>query len=308
MSSPDGLPASPLLRLPLEIRLIIYEYLLLPSITPSSSYSTSVNNVSSSSHHLYLSPDTNATPTTLSVRTIDPYMGAHTRTWRRRTTYHTRSGPFLTSTTPTTYRVLLSPYTAHLRHTVPSLLPLNRQIHAEAARVLYGAYTFAFDAHVEAVVPFLADRTPVARACVRALHVVRKALPYTKEFDRAEWAHFCEYVAGEVCLRRLGVGVVVGREEDESLEGEGEGQAREISAEEFRLMARMRREWGGGVAGVDLEWAEQLMQIKGLREMDVRAVREYCPVPRGEGMEFWKAFGRSVEGGFAEWVMGAMVG
>lgn len=83
---------SPLLRLPLEIRLIIYEYLLFPSALPSTSYSTSVANLLSD-YHTYHSGDTNDSPFTLSVRTIDPYLGAHSsRTWRRRSTYHVRTG------------------------------------------------------------------------------------------------------------------------------------------------------------------------------------------------------------------------
>ncbi|KAE8827067.1 hypothetical protein HRS9139_08239 [Pyrenophora teres f. teres] len=158
----DGLPASPLLRLPFEVRLIIYEYLLFPSTTPSTGNGTSVANLLPD-YHTYYSQDTNSDAFTLSVRTIDPWFGAQgPKTWRRRSTYHIRTGPFLTTTTPTTYRILLSPYTAHLRQTIPSLLILNRQIHAEASKVLYSTYTFSFHMSIEAIVPFLSDLTPTA--------------------------------------------------------------------------------------------------------------------------------------------------
>lgn len=83
---------SPLLRLPLEIRLIIYEHLLFPSTLPSSSHTTSVSNLLPD-FHTYHSDDTNDTPFTLAVRTIDPYAGAHnSRSWKRRSTYHVRTG------------------------------------------------------------------------------------------------------------------------------------------------------------------------------------------------------------------------
>jgi hypothetical protein len=84
---------SPLLRLPLEIRLMVYEYLLFPSVLASSSHSTSVANLMPD-YHTYQSEDPEKdSPFTLAVRTINPYLGAQTsRTWRRRSTYHVRTG------------------------------------------------------------------------------------------------------------------------------------------------------------------------------------------------------------------------
>ena len=90
----DGLPASPLLRLPYEIRLMIYEHLLLPSTSPSTGNGTSIANLLPD-FHTYLSEDTNSSASTLSVRTIDPWFGAQgPKTWRRRSTYHIRTGEF----------------------------------------------------------------------------------------------------------------------------------------------------------------------------------------------------------------------
>ena len=83
---------SSLLRLPFEIRLMIYEYLLLPSKTPCSGRATSVANLIPD-FHTYYSKDTNDDPFTLSVRTIDPWLGGQSlKTWRKRSTYHVRTG------------------------------------------------------------------------------------------------------------------------------------------------------------------------------------------------------------------------
>ncbi|KAF2828615.1 hypothetical protein CC86DRAFT_319570 [Ophiobolus disseminans] len=317
----DRLQASPLLRLPLEIRLIIYEYLLHPSAHPSTGTSTSVANLLPD-FHTYYSEDTNNDPSTLSVRTIDPWLGSQgSRTWRRRSTYHIRTGPFLTTTTPTTYRILLSPYTAHLRHTVPSLLSLNRQIHAEASKVLYSTYCFSFHTSIEAAVPFLGDLTPAARNHIRHLSFTKKALPYTKEFDRAEWSALCEYIASHheiaralnpgspdalgFSLRTLHLNVVAGKPDI------GWDAITPITAADYTTMTRLSSEWGGGSAlgGVDLEWAEQLMEIKGLRKLSVKALVEHCARPVSEKLAFWVAFSKSVEeGGFGEWIRGCMVG
>lgn len=91
----DGRPTSLLLRLPFEVRLMIYEYLLFPSTDPGTGSGTSVANLMTD-FHTYYSEDTNDDPLTLSVRTIDPWLGARTsRTWRRRSTYHVRTGKFV---------------------------------------------------------------------------------------------------------------------------------------------------------------------------------------------------------------------
>lgn len=239
----------------------------------------------------------------------------------------TFSGPFLTTTTPTTYRVLLSPYTAHLRVTVPSLLALNQQIHAEASKVLYSTYMFSFHTSIEAAVPFLSDLTPLARSHIRQLSLTKKALPYTKEFDRAEWASLCEFLVDHQppCpsqntatlyseqpntaiipfrLRTLHLNVIAGKPDL------GWSSISPITSSDFATMMRMRNEWGGhSLGGVDLEWAEQLMQVKGLKELKVKPLVEHCARPVSEKQAFWVAFSKSVEeGGFGEWVRGAMVG
>lgn len=355
-----------LLRLPFEIRLMIYEYLLCPSTQPSTGSGMSVANLIPD-FHTYYSEDTNNDPFTLSVRTIDPWLGVQgSRTWRRRSTYYVRTGkfflvcfnrrrivsdlfiskridetrfisrrrmlgslltcmqgPFLTTTTPTTYRVLLSPYTAHLRHAIPSLLTLNKQIHAEASKILYSTYIFSFHTSIEAAVPFLSDLTPLARSHIRHLSLTKKALPYTKEFDRAEWDSLCEYIAahqtasqtpaspnsdpdvGEMlgfCLRSLHLNIIAGKPDM------GWDDITPITSNDFATMLRMRNEWGGGsLGGVDLEWAEQLMQVKGLSSLKVRALVEHCARPVSEKQAFWVAFSKSVEKGFGEWMKEVMV-
>ncbi|KAJ4363244.1 hypothetical protein N0V95_001147 [Ascochyta clinopodiicola] len=328
----------------MEVRLMIYEYMLFPSSQPTTTSSTSVANLLPD-FHTYFSDDTNNDPFTLSVRTIDPWLGAQaSRTWRRRSTYHVRTGtfphyqaqftnvyssnikgPFLTTTTPTTYRVLLSPYTAHLRHTVPSLLSINRQIHAEASKILYSTYTFAFHTSIEAALPFLCDLTPFARSHVKRISITKKALPYTKEFDRAEWESLCAYLAGAsrvpatptpttagaptpaspaMFLQSLHLNIIAGRPDN------GWAHITAPTAQDYATMMRMKQQWGGGsVGGMDLEWAEQLMRIRGLRDVSVKALVEHCARPVSEKLAFWVAFSKSVEaGGFGEWIRGEMVG
>jgi hypothetical protein len=152
---------------------------------------------------------------------------------------------------------------------------------------------------------------------VRHLSFTKKALPYTKEFDRAEWATLCEYIALHheaarnpdpnvpdalgFCLRTLMLNVIAGKPDN------GWDDIAPIAAVDFSSMTRMRRDWGM-FGGVDLEWAEQLMEIKGVKNMVVKALVEHCARPVSEKQAFWVAFSKSVEhGGFGEWIKSVMV-
>jgi hypothetical protein len=156
----DGVPASPLLRLPMEIRLMIYEYMLLPSTQPTTTQGTSVANLLPD-FHTYFSEDTNNDPFTLSVRTIDPWLGAGavgqrttsgpvrflTTHSHSRTCTHPRSkGPSLqprpqqltVSSCPHTQRIYAPPYPASSLSTVRSTLRQRRSyirhIHSHSTR------------------------------------------------------------------------------------------------------------------------------------------------------------------------------
>jgi hypothetical protein len=197
---------------------------------------------------------------------------------------------------------------------------LNQQIHAEASKILYSTYCFSFHTSIEAAVPFLDDLTPVARSHVRHLSFTKKALPYTKEFDRAEWSALCTYIAQHheaarspnpdlpdalgFTLQSLHLNIISGKPDI------GWDAVAPITAADYNTMTRMRQEWGGGGAlgGVDLEWAEQLMEIRGLTKLNVKALVEHCPRPVSEKLAFWVAFSKSVEeGGFGEWMESVMV-
>ncbi|KAK8172203.1 hypothetical protein BKA80DRAFT_287958 [Phyllosticta citrichinensis] len=210
---------SPFLRLPTEIRLMIYELLLLPG-TADVPLPRNKNTVTAQdSQDNADDPNPLVPRRTLQIRTIDPqHVHKHLSTNKSRSTrptYHTRStaigaSRFSTSgTQPTTYTLRTNPGLQG----ATGLLGTCRLVHEEAAAVLYSSYAFDFDTHIEAVEPFLSALTPVARRSVTRLALVKGALPGEKEWDRAEWKSACEYMARE--LRReelvLELGVVAGK-------------------------------------------------------------------------------------------------
>lgn len=279
---------------------MIYEHLLLP--TSTSSPALDAHRTTSIDYHDYEASSTTSPTTTpskpthpiLSIRTLDPTKPFHNPApTSLRTTYTIRCDRFRARTMRTTYTLLSNPG-LH-----PSILLANRQTHAEAAPLLYAAHTFDFATHVEAIAAFLGDLTPASRERVRSLALVKRGLPYDREFDRLEWAAACRYIQANLRIVRLDLGVVAGKPGQDGWEG-----IVELRKEAFQGMAE-GREMGWG--GEGMEWVGQLAGIRGLRELRVRAIVEHCPPPMSERMAFWVAFSKSVEGGFGEFVRGIMV-
>jgi len=111
---------------------------------------------------------------------------------------------------------------------------------------------------------------------------------------------------GTIHLHTLGLQIIAGKPDI------GWDAITPMQPLDFDTMLRMKNEWLGGVpeagGGVDLEWVEQFMQVKAMRDVSVKALVERCARPVSERQAFWVAFSKSVvEGGFGEWVRGRMV-
>jgi len=312
LSPPSASPArrtstqqSPFLKLPTEIRLHIYSLLVLPR--RASDLLPSYEKVNASTHDSFdydkkvpgtdQSGITDLARPTLLIRTIDPERHRKQypsdRPQPLRSTYSVRCDRFRSACRPTTYHCVNNP---RLEDQL-ALLRTNQQIHAEAAELLYSTYTFDFDTHVEAIVPFLSDLTQFARSCLKSLRLVKRALAYEKDFDRAEWSTALRYLtsaSASISLNRLELGIVAGRPG-----GNGWDRIAAYTAQDFRLLRQLE----------GMEWMQYLLEIEGLRELVVRAVVEHCPpATTSMAMAGYIRFSASVETGFAEFLVGELVG
>lgn len=163
------------MRMPIEIRLIIYELLL-----------------DDRGH------------TTLEFVTEAPE-SYKTRPAHKRTKYLVLGPGIQRRACETTYRVL----TDCELHT--NILAVSRQINDEASYLLYGRHSFDFGLHTEAIVPFLSDLTPHSRALVQCIHITKQARVYSRDFDRCEWSNVCQYLAQRMMLRKLSLRIRGGR-------------------------------------------------------------------------------------------------
>lgn len=204
---------------------------------------------------------------------------------RRRSSYRIMADRFRARSVETTY---------HLRDNLviySSILGVNRQVHTEAAHILYSEHVFDFGKDVEAVIPFLEDLTTEARSSIIRINIVKRALPYLKDFDHCEWRNLCGYLSNNMDLVELGLVVRGGTPATQ-------WQVKEIyNKTDFSLISRFE----------GMEWMNQLVAIKGLRHLDVKADLQHCPPPISNAMAFFITFSASIECGFTEYLRSEMI-
>ncbi|KAF2500367.1 hypothetical protein BU16DRAFT_614131 [Lophium mytilinum] len=299
---------SPFLRLPAEIRLMIYELLILPHSTKA------------------LEDDD---PYTLPITTINPSNTAAPIA-PRRTIYHThppRRGFLPIRSLPTTWTIKPHPSAAHLRETLPSLLPLNRQIYTEAATVLHTAYTLSFGASIDAIGPFFHDLSPFGKRAVRKLSLTKQALPFVSSSREDDWRAACACLTAltnpadasvdidgsppavqEEPLLNLTHFTLAVETADQPSYPSAWDLIAPATAAEFAQLAQMRREDWALAPQADMLWAEEVRRIRVARGGVVRveSVGAQCPIVRAQNIRFWVKISKSIEG-FGDWMREGMV-
>lgn len=290
---------SSFLRLPTEIRLQIYQLLILPREHDDLLPSYTKINASAADCFDYdqTVPGTTRLASadlrspTLRFRTIDP-LRHNTRLGKVedqhvRSTYSVHCDRFRARCLGTTYHCVNNP---NLGLSV-GLMRANKQIHEEVAELLYGHYTFDFDNHVEAIVPFLQDLTPFSRSCIKSVRVVKRSLAYEKEFDKCEWASAMQCLGCPeigLGLQSLEMGIVAGRPG-----ANGWDIIPAYSAREFGYLKDME----------GMEWLRDVLEIKGLQALSINAIVEHCPpASNSRAMAGYIRFSASIEGGLSEFL------
>jgi hypothetical protein len=170
-----------------------------------------------------------------------------------------------------------------------SILSACKKTHAECVEILYGNYTFDFSTHIEAIPPFFSDLTADAKHHLKRIGIVKRALPYDRDFDCAEWRTATYHISVLPSLHVLDLGFIAGKPGPD-----GWDEVQGWSRHDFECWTK--RSWSG------LEWVKDLVRIKA-KKVQVKAIVEHCPPPMSEMMSFWVSVSKSVdEGGFGDWV------
>ncbi|QIW95132.1 hypothetical protein AMS68_000650 [Peltaster fructicola] len=235
----------------------------------------------------------NARPHTLFIRNLDPlvFRTIATLTWPCwRTVYEVRCDRFRARVLDTTYQCMnLNSFGGDIR-----LLLVNHQLHVEAARLFYGGYTFDFDTHIEAIVPFFADITPFSRSCIRSIALTKRALPYDKEYDRCEWSNTMHYLSNPqhgIALQCIHLDIIAGKPGEH-----GWDDVSPFVFADFHVL----------VHTYSMSWLKDLIKIKAA-EVNIRAIVEHCPpASSSDAMADYIRFSASIDDGLTAFVKSAM--
>ena len=260
---------APILRVPIEIRLMIYRNLL-----------------------------SDRNDKTLFIRTEDPTIYVRRqKEERRRTKFRYISDRMRNRSSESTY-YLERGGDADIS---ASVLAVNHQIHEEAAYVLYSEHTFNFGIDIESILPFLQDLTPVALDSIQRISISKRSLPYTKDFDRCEWRNACTFISNNLKLAQLDLVVYGGTPSLANRPALHWKQTHTYDKSDFGTISKLKE------MDDDMEWVKHVVTIKGLRALHVKALLEHCPVPMSKAMAFFVNFSASIEKGFTEYLRSHMV-
>ena len=174
-SSTMAVIESPFLRMPSEIRLMIYNILF-----------------------------DNPGQKTFEIRNEDAETYQR-RGIHQRTQYRILGRDLVRQSKPTTYHLITEAdiYT--------SIMRVNQQVYTETTHVLYGGRTFSFGRDIEAIVPFFSDLRSTTRAFIQEISMVKQGSVYTRDYDRCEWASVCDFLQGNMQLKSLKIIIEGGR-------------------------------------------------------------------------------------------------
>lgn len=235
------------LRIPVEIRMLIYEYLL----NDGGNRSIAIRNKSRKEFQDYQK--------------------------KQRSVYRIVERSFARMAYETTYCVDNEDSNWGM-HT--AIMCANRKIREEASYFLYGRHSFHFGEDLEAVVPFLDDKTLTTQDMLRDI-VLYKRSPTIGEADSYDWAAICRYLRSGRKLNKLTLVIEGGRPRQE-----WDGP-QELSVSDFRLLYATRHE--------SLEWARELASVKTIGEVEIVADIHYLPDTQTNLMLVLAAFSASIE-------------
>ncbi|VUC22449.1 unnamed protein product [Clonostachys rosea] len=85
----------------------------------------------------------------------------------------------------------------------PAILAVNRRVREEASHHLYGRHAFHFGEDLEAVGPFIEDKTWSTRALVKEITLFKSGLASTAKTDSCDWGSICRSLGTLPKLRKL---------------------------------------------------------------------------------------------------------
>lgn len=163
----------------------------------------------------------------------------------------------------------------------PAILAVNQLIREEASHFLYGMHSFHFAGDLEAVIPFLSDRTLITRDLVQEITLHKKGPLATMETDAGAWAAICRFLGALPKFNKLRI-VLEGGRPDQPWDG-----PQELSCSDLRFLYATRHE--------SMAWARALAEVKTATEVEVVADLRRLAQPETTATIVYAAFSASIE-------------
>ncbi|OHE99054.1 hypothetical protein CORC01_05744 [Colletotrichum orchidophilum] len=276
---------SPLMRIPAEIRIMIYEYLL--DLDHAGDKRLAVRN--KAMHQL--PAGALSTYRRTSYRIIE--RSFHRQCFETTYAHHRPAAHAHNNTNTNTNNTSTSTSTSSSTPMHPEIMAVNRRIHRETSHLLYRRpHGFDFGSDIEAVVPFLKDLTPASRAAIQEL-TIRKDGPVmhgTSESDRLDWAAMCAYLARlDTTIPRLRIVVEGGRPTAAAWAG-----LKALSVSDLRLLALIKHD--------SMDWVAALAAVRGLARLEIVPRVRYLPAPGTTATLLFAAFSASIDTALVEYL------
>ncbi|KAI1077141.1 hypothetical protein F5B20DRAFT_553330 [Whalleya microplaca] len=84
-----------------------------------------------------------------------------------------------------------------------SIMRVNKTIYGETSYILYKRHTFDFGSHIEAIEPFLSDLTPSSRRLIQEISLYKRGPLTMYENDRSEWRSVCRFLRAHGSIKKL---------------------------------------------------------------------------------------------------------
>lgn len=259
----DTIP--PFLRLPVEIRLIIYRFLL---------------------------DDGGRRELDIRHKIINHCCNQHDRNCVLET--YRRTSYFAQQTTGLAFRCNYYKTTYALASGEPmrtAFMAVNRQIHTESTYLLYGRHAFNFDGDFEAVTSFFGDLTPRSRSLVQGVCLRKRSPLRLAHNECVDWLRACSYLAELPNLRRVRLIIEGGQPPAYVL---GDLQLRRLEVSDLRLLKDIQQR--------SVTWLESLKSFTKLEALEICAELKHMTKPESSDALQYAMFSLSIETTLADFL------
>lgn len=256
---------SPFMRLPAELRLMVYRHLLSPN-------------------------DADQVFIKTRERTWTRPADRQVEAAARRTSYYALDRRSLGRCSYKTTYGLDTSQSEGTTAMYPAIMAVNRRIYEETAYHLYASHSFHFDQNLDAVGPFIGDLTPSTQSLIHSisLHCLLHSPSCCAASDWRFWSSMSQRLGNLPKLRKLKL-TVQGGQPTKDWDG-----PKSLSVSDIKLLYATQHEC--------LDWARELAAVESLEEVEIEVDVRPMPKPETTSTLIYAALSASIGGSLIEFL------